>query len=145
MESFMPTPIIKFKDFIPLITLSDFGPLSICDVASSNNHLDSSLHNNVEGCPMFVICLNDSRGAKLVLLIIYLSSSIGTKSMLSNLGLNVCPIKSSSIESLGGPIVNHLPTPQKATNKKHSYDFSQIFEVLCASKLSWNKLQVGVR
>jgi hypothetical protein len=111
MESLMPTPKIKFKDFIPLITPSDFAPLSICDVASSDNHLDSSLHNNVEGCPIFVICLNDSRSTKLMLLIIYLSSSKGTKSMLSSLGLNVCPIKSFSIESLGGPIVNHFPTP----------------------------------
>lgn len=109
----MLTPKIKFKDFIPLITPSNFAPLSICDVASSDNHLDSSLHNKVEGCHVFVICLNDSRGTKLVLLIIYLSSSKGTRSMLSNLGLNVCPIKSSSIESLGGPIGNQLPTPQK--------------------------------
>jgi hypothetical protein len=106
-------PKIKFKEFITLITPSDFAPLSICDVASSDNHLDSSLHNKVEGCPMFVICLNDSRGTKLVLLITYLNNSKGTKSMLSNLGLNVCPIKSSSIESLGGLIVNQLPTPQK--------------------------------
>jgi hypothetical protein len=78
------------------------------------------------------------------LLIIYLSSSKGTKSMLSNFGLNVCPTKSSSIESLGGPIVNHLATPQKTTSKKHSYDFSQIFQVLCASKLSWIKLCVRI-
>lgn len=140
----MPPPKIKFKDFIALITSSDFAHLSICDVATSDNHLDSSLHNNVEGCPIYVICLNESRSTKLVLLIIYLSSSKGTKSMLSNLGLNICPIKSSSIESLGGPIANQLPTPQKTTNKKHSYDFSQIFQVLCVCKLSWIKLHMGI-